>query len=280
MRLKAVGLTMNDNYEYSGKEFDPINGLNTYDFHARAYHPDKIVFGSPDFHAFDYPEQSVYSYCGGNPIPFIDPNGMDTHHYDANGNFMYTESNYEYDSVVLHINGALGESERMAYGTIEDVWRWKSADGGYYDYLKVRGDDNAKMLFEFFANNLIDIEYMLMQCGTSGKGGLNYIGTSHSAKENAAGGFLWNNQLRFGYVLRNVFHNHPSQRLNPSKKDINVFAKVISSVIPSVSFFVYTALEWPEYGHYREFGADSIYKKMTMEQYKFAKEGRKKCLGY
>lgn len=46
------------------------------------------------------------------------------------------------------------------------------------------------------------------------------------------------------------------------------------------SFLVYTALEWPEYGHYREFGADSIYKKMTMEQYKFAEEGRKKCLGY
>lgn len=27
------------------------------------------------------------------------------------------------------------------------------------------------------------------------------------------------------------------------------------------SFLVYTALEWPEHGHYREFGADSIYKK-------------------
>lgn len=39
---------MNDNYEYHGKEFDPISGLDTYDFHARAYHPDKSVFGSPD----------------------------------------------------------------------------------------------------------------------------------------------------------------------------------------------------------------------------------------
>ena len=168
-------------YKYSGKEFDPINGLNTYDFHARAYHPDKSVFGSPDFHASDYPEQSIYSYCGGNPILFIDPNGMDIHHYDENGNFMYTKSNDEYDSVVLHINGALEESERMAYGTIEDVWRWKSADGGYYDYLKVRGDDNAKMLFEFFANH-VDIEYTLFQCGQSGKSGLNFISTSHLKK--------------------------------------------------------------------------------------------------
>ncbi len=75
MRLKAVGLTMNDNYEYSGKEFDPINGLNTYDFHARAYHPDKSVFGSPDIYDGILPQISPYCYCLSNPISFIDRDG-------------------------------------------------------------------------------------------------------------------------------------------------------------------------------------------------------------
>ncbi len=62
-------------YKYSGKEFDPINGLNTYDFHARAYHTDKSVFGSPDIYDGILPQISPYCYCLSNPISFIDRDG-------------------------------------------------------------------------------------------------------------------------------------------------------------------------------------------------------------
>ncbi len=247
-------------YKYSGKEFDPINGLNTYDFHARAYHPDKSVFGSPDFHASDYPEQSIYSYCGGNPILFIDPNGMDIHHYDENGNFMYTKSNDEYDSVVLHINGALEESERMAYGTIEDVWRWKSADGGYYDYLKVRGDDNAKMLFEFFANH-VDIEYTLFQCGQSGKSGLNFISTSHLKKTEKSADLLFFHQLIKGYHIRKHIHNHPSGILKSSESDILLAHRIFTYYegCNEIQHLIYTSLSWPIIGHYTTYSRKDTY---------------------
>ena len=258
-------------YKYSGKEFDPINGLNTYDFHARVYNPDKSVFGSPDFHAFDYPEQSVYSYCGGNPILFIDPNGMDTHHYDANGNYMYTESNDEYDSVVLHINGALEESERMAYGTIEDVWRWKSADGGYYDYLKVRGDDNAKMLFEFFVNN-IGLEYMLFQCGLKGSAGINYLATSHKKERDSAGPFLFHGQLINGYCIRRIIHNHPSKFLFPSQTDLDS-ANNISAIMPKVEYYIYTIVSWPGNIHYRKYDSKTEHHKLTPDEKEYLHKG-------
>ena len=65
-------------YKYSGKEFDPINGLNTYDFHARAYHPDKIVFGSQDILAVKTPQISPHVFCAANPVMISDPTGMDT----------------------------------------------------------------------------------------------------------------------------------------------------------------------------------------------------------
>lgn len=64
-------------YKYSGKEFDPLNGLNTYDFHARAYFPDRIAYGSLDKKASKYPWLSAYAYCGANPILFLDPEGTD-----------------------------------------------------------------------------------------------------------------------------------------------------------------------------------------------------------
>ena len=248
-------------YKYSGKEFDPINGLNTYDFHARAFFPDRILLGSPDIHDSDYPEQSIYSYCGGNPILFIDPTGMDRHHYDENGNFMFTESNDEYDSVVLHLGGVLEESEHMEYGTIEDVWRWRTAEG-FYDYLKVRGDDNGKMLFEFFASHL-DIEYTLFQCGQSGKRGLNFISTSHLKKFEKSGDFLFFNQLIGGYHIRRHIHNHPSGILKSSESDILAAHQMFTYYEGSneIQHLIYTSLSWPIIGHYTTYSRNDTYRK-------------------
>ena len=48
-------------YKYSGKEFDPINGLNTYDFHARVYHPAAIFWQRPD--PIDYLDEWYLHGC-------------------------------------------------------------------------------------------------------------------------------------------------------------------------------------------------------------------------
>ena len=37
-----------DRYQYSGKEFDRMNGLDLYDFHARQYDPVLGRFTTPD----------------------------------------------------------------------------------------------------------------------------------------------------------------------------------------------------------------------------------------
>lgn len=134
-------------YKFGAKEFDPTNALNSYDFHARQYFPAAIVWQSMDFHAADYPQISPFSYCTANPIIFIDPDGNDRYYFDGVGNFIRAEKEEDYDNVVIQNHGCFEESEPMPYGTIEDVWRWKAANGNYYDYLKVRGDENAKKNF-------------------------------------------------------------------------------------------------------------------------------------
>ena len=64
-------------YKYSGKELETMNGLNTYDFHARPYYYPVLQFHSPDLLSENTPWLSPYLYCAGNPIMYIDPTGME-----------------------------------------------------------------------------------------------------------------------------------------------------------------------------------------------------------
>lgn len=66
-----------DRYQYSGKEFDRMNGLDLYDFHARHYDPVLGRFTTPDPLSEKYYHISPYAYCANNPINAIDPNGED-----------------------------------------------------------------------------------------------------------------------------------------------------------------------------------------------------------
>ena len=63
-------------YKYSGKEMETMNGLNTYDFHARPYYYPAIIFHSPDILSEKTPWLSPYLYCANNPLSIIDPTGM------------------------------------------------------------------------------------------------------------------------------------------------------------------------------------------------------------
>ena len=65
-------------YKYSGKELETMNGLNTYDFHARPYYYPTLQFHSPDLLSEKTPWLSPYLYCAGNPVMFIDPTGMES----------------------------------------------------------------------------------------------------------------------------------------------------------------------------------------------------------
>jgi RHS repeat-associated protein len=64
-------------YKYEGKELDRTNGLDFYDFEARAYDPVLMRFTRPDPLAEKYPNISPYAYCANNPLLNIDPTGED-----------------------------------------------------------------------------------------------------------------------------------------------------------------------------------------------------------
>jgi len=53
-----------------------MNGYDTYDYGARGYYPASGRFMTVDPLAEKYYSISPYVYCAGNPVRFIDPNGM------------------------------------------------------------------------------------------------------------------------------------------------------------------------------------------------------------
>lgn len=63
-------------YKYNGKEFEVKGGLNLYDYEARRYDPVIGRFITMDPMAEMYYECSPYSYCLGNPVNLVDPDGL------------------------------------------------------------------------------------------------------------------------------------------------------------------------------------------------------------
>ncbi len=62
-------------FKYSGKELDRSFGLDLYDFHARQQDAKLGRFNSIDPLAEKYYRLSPYSYCGGDPVNCVDPDG-------------------------------------------------------------------------------------------------------------------------------------------------------------------------------------------------------------
>ena len=65
-------------WKYGGKELDRTHGLDAYDFGARTYFADRIQWGQMDPLCEKYYAISPYTYCDGNPVINIDPDGKST----------------------------------------------------------------------------------------------------------------------------------------------------------------------------------------------------------
>lgn len=167
-------------YKYGTKELDRQNGLDWYDSQARMYDPLLGRTPTMDSKAEDYYSISPYVWCGGNPILFVDPNGMDYGlRINEQDKAIIIEANYyvyKEDAAVL---------ERA-------VAFWNSKSGIYKDYnvsfkLSVVVVDGSKekgvSSLEQLANkDLIGNSYYAEEKLDSGKEGITRTGQTEGGK--------------------------------------------------------------------------------------------------
>jgi len=83
--------TWNTPYKFSAKELDDETGYSY--FGARYYDPNISIWLSVDPLSDKYPNQTPYSYVGGNPIMMVDPNGMEQDWVESAGGQIYWDKN-------------------------------------------------------------------------------------------------------------------------------------------------------------------------------------------
>lgn len=93
------------------------------------------------------------------------------------------------------------------------------------------------------------VEWNHIKTGLEGDRGLNFISTSHFADTDAMVLHLINDQLRYGYSLREINHNHPEGEPVPSdymrdgkmRGDVTFAEQVQMAFNRNVKFHIYVA---------------------------------------
>ena len=204
-------------YKFTAKERDEETGYDY--FGARYYTSDESIWLSVDPMSDKYPSTSPYIYCIGNPMKFVDYNGMDTILFNNKGQFGNPiPDNQDYDTYVKVNNdefkknkinyNSKGElrnrhsNKRMSKDFINSI-DIVTLGSSYANVYTVNDYSKAKDIFEFFADNTsVEWGHLILKNSISGEY-LNKISTSHNEKEILFPGFSKT------YTPVDVRHSHP-----------------------------------------------------------------------
>ena len=177
-------------YKYNGKELDTKKGLDWYDYGARQYDAALGRFTTVDPMAEKYYPESPYSYCGNNPIMFIDPDGHMKVIYNPDGTYKETTHNNWFH------NTFIGRQEYIAYkeGNVklseQEFWNWQRT--GSYSSIQGTGnmtnieftlDEPAKGVVDGISKFILSSVYSLVNSPKVVLTGRTWSGASQTSTE-------------------------------------------------------------------------------------------------
>ena len=153
--------------KYSSKELDRQNGLDHYDSQARWYDPVVPGTTTQDPKAEDYTPLSPYTWCAGNPVRIVDPDGKDIYYFDTSGNYFSKEIKEGENRIcVLTEENVLGKTITFHkfYDLADPIRDGKMIEKGYITRL------------EFVSEK--DIQNALSHQGAFESGKMNFVAES------------------------------------------------------------------------------------------------------
>ena len=231
---------------YGGKEREHGGGRNTYDVSARSLIAPLGQWCVPDRLSEKTPEQSIYSYCGGDPINYVDPNGMQRYFIGLDGRCITPEyaglmglrgeygTEVDQDQIVIldDAGRALWASPYYDSGTVSissiPVIIGDDEAVGQLTTIQVKGDGAAKEIFEGLANTITSengIEFGMNLNGAYSSHPINEVFTSHTSKA-VYGTELKVNSKTLRSGIRHHVHSHPNEKY-PSLPDYKNMVNVI-----------------------------------------------------
>jgi len=246
-------------YKFNGKEKDEETGM--YYYGARYYTPEVSVWLSVDPLADKYPSMSPFMYCAGNPLKYVDPDGMRLDkYYDSDGNLLLDTKKGNSEYVVKTYKTKL-ELTRLVNANIDDLADVDNITESEYNNTVKSIENVAKGLEKLESinrNNLVELpsqqirEEFKQTCFDNGMGGTqpwnnmeyyatianNYSLTNKGftkVKDPSKGG-----SIEFSIFSRKpTIHSHPSGTNNtfyfiqfPTKLDQQGVGNSINVMVP------------------------------------------------
>ena len=164
LRMEGGMEASGNRWRFGGKEEQKVGiSLDWLNFGARMYDPFLARWTTQDPLAEKYPAISPYSYCSGNPINKMDPNGKDDYIINKKDGKWTVRWNYDPYDRLLTENGntLIVKDKRIMEGMREGVVPIEGADDTILHYT-VSSADNKELLdvFKFFSDNT-DVEWEL-----------------------------------------------------------------------------------------------------------------------
>ncbi len=200
-------------YLYNGKEIEDYTlgtaYLGTLDYGARHYDPRIARWTVPDPMAEKYYGVHAYSYCAGNPVMMVDPDGKHIWTIDQNGEVLNKKKDKTQDAFILvNAKGEQVGSISFGYKTVKEVEKREKLKVGDTEKkvstILLSSEEAGADLFKFLADNS-DKEFGLITM----KNKNSLVMTSHESRNIPISLKAKELDRKWETRVLKIIHNHP-----------------------------------------------------------------------
>lgn len=150
-------------FHFNSKEDQSLFGTPYMDYGARQYDPAIARWNAVNPLAEKYYPVTPYAFCSGNPVNFVDPDGMDRWSINPLG-FIEWESESDYDELYYKDNDGNLTDRHIVVGNENILKALGVTNGSFSSFTSKTGINDIFKVFKFASDNT-DVEWVVHKNG-------------------------------------------------------------------------------------------------------------------